>query len=84
MPPDYARFSLLTHALKDFVAENGITWPQYYQGNGWQSDFSSKWSIESIPSVFIVDADGKLYSISARGQLENLVPKLISKRDQKM
>jgi thiol-disulfide isomerase/thioredoxin len=70
-------------ALKDFVAANNITWPQYYQGNYWQSEFSSKWGIDSIPCVFILDADGKLFSVTARGQLEDLIPKLLAMRDKK-
>jgi thiol-disulfide isomerase/thioredoxin len=70
-------------ALKDFVAQNGITWPQYYQGNYWQSEFSSGWGIDAIPCVFLVDADGKLFSVTARGQLDDLIPKLIAKRDGK-
>jgi thiol-disulfide isomerase/thioredoxin len=69
-------------ALKDFVAQNGITWPQYYQGNYWQSDFSSSWGIQSIPTVFVVDADGNLNSTDAHGQLETLLPTLLAKRDQ--
>jgi thiol-disulfide isomerase/thioredoxin len=69
-------------ALKDFVAKNDIQWPQYYQGNFWQSEFSSKWGINSIPCVFIVDADGMLSSTTARGQLETLIPKLLDKREK--
>jgi len=68
--------------LKDFVAQNGITWPQYYQGNYWQSEFSSGWGIDSIPCVFIVDADGKLFSADADGQLETMIPELLAKRDK--
>jgi thiol-disulfide isomerase/thioredoxin len=66
-------------ALKAFVAENGISWPQYYQGNYWQSEFSSGWGIDSIPAVFIVDKEGKLASVEARGQLETLIPALLKK-----
>ena len=69
--------------LKEFVAANGITWPQYYQGKGWDSEFSSSWGIMSIPSVFVVDADGNLASVNARGQLDVLIPQLIAKRDGK-
>jgi thiol-disulfide isomerase/thioredoxin len=65
--------------LKDFVKQNNITWPQYYQGKGWQSEFSSKWGINGIPTVFIVDTEGNLYSTSARGQLEQLIPELLAK-----
>ncbi len=62
-------------ALKKFVADNGVTWPQYYQGNWWQSDFSKGWGINSIPAVFIVDADGNLYSVKARGKLADAHPR---------
>ena len=65
--------------LKKFVAENEIGWPQYYQGNGWESDFSKGWGINSIPAVFVVDADGKLYSIEARGKLDKMIPELLKK-----
>jgi thiol-disulfide isomerase/thioredoxin len=65
--------------LKAFVAKNGIEWPQYYQGNFWQSEFSSSWHINSIPCVFLVDADGNLASVKARGQLDKLIPEYLEK-----
>jgi thiol-disulfide isomerase/thioredoxin len=68
--------------LKKFVADEEIGWPQYYQGNYWQSEFSKGWGINSIPCVFIVDADGNLYSTKARGKLETLIPELLAKRDK--
>lgn len=69
--------------LKEFVEKNEITWPQYYQGNGWESEFSKSWGISSIPAVFIVDAEGKLHSTEARGQLEDLIPQLLKKAGAK-
>jgi thiol-disulfide isomerase/thioredoxin len=69
--------------LKAYVKENNIEWPQYYQGKGWQSEFSMSWGINSIPSLFIIDADGKLHSSEARGRLEKLIPELLAKRDGK-
>ncbi len=68
-------------ALKEYVSEEKIEWPQYYQGDGWDSEFSSSWGINSIPAMFAVDADGKLYSVEARGKLDTLLPELIEKRD---
>jgi len=65
--------------LKDFVAKNEITWPQYYQGKGWESEFSRGWGINAIPAVFIVDTEGKLASINARGKLEEMIPDLLKK-----
>jgi thiol-disulfide isomerase/thioredoxin len=64
-------------SLKKFVKEKGITWPQYYQGNGWKSTFSVSWKINSIPRVFVVDQQGKLYSVDARGKLETIIPALL-------
>jgi thiol-disulfide isomerase/thioredoxin len=67
-------------ALKKYVKENEIPWPQYYQGNYWASEFSSKWGINAIPSMFVVDADGKLFSVEARGKLETILPELLAKK----
>jgi thiol-disulfide isomerase/thioredoxin len=69
--------------LKEFVKEKEIAWPQYYQGNGWESKFSGSWGINGIPCLFVVDADGNLHSTDGRGQLETLIPQLIKKRDEK-
>jgi thiol-disulfide isomerase/thioredoxin len=66
--------------LKDFVAQNEIGWPQYYQGNYWQSEFSSNWKIKSIPCVFVIDQEGNLFSTDARGKLETLIPELLKKK----
>jgi len=60
-------------ALKKFVAERKIAWPQYYQGHDNHrvmtgepvGDFSESWGISGIPTVFLVDAEGKLYSTEA-------------------
>jgi len=69
--------------LKEFCAQNQITWPQYYQGNGWASDFSKGWGVNSIPCVFIVDAEGKLHTTQGRGKLEEILPELIKKAGKK-
>ena len=65
--------------LKAFVAKNQIEWPQFYQGNGWQSEFSKGWGINAIPAVFLVGADGNLASVDARGKLEQLIPEQLAK-----
>ena len=71
-------------SLKKFVKENDIAWPQYYQGNFWDSEFSKSWGINSIPCVFVVDADGKLFSVEARGKLEEMIPELLEKAKAKV
>jgi thiol-disulfide isomerase/thioredoxin len=69
-------------SLKKFVKEKGIEWPQYYQGNYWDSQFSKSWGINSIPCVFVVDTEGKLYSVEARGKLEKMIPELLEKKSK--
>jgi thiol-disulfide isomerase/thioredoxin len=66
-------------ALKKYVKENDIAWPQYYQGKGWQSEFSGTWGINSIPAMFVIDAQGKLFSVNARGKLDDMIPELLKK-----
>lgn len=74
-PPDEGGFD----ALKKYVADNEISWPQYYQGKAWESDFSASWGINAIPAVFVVAPDGSLHSTQARGKLEQLIPDLLKK-----
>ena len=63
--------------LRNWVKDNHVTWPQYYQGNGWQSEFSSGWKINSIPAIFIIDQQGRLHTPNARGRLDTLIPQLL-------
>jgi thiol-disulfide isomerase/thioredoxin len=65
--------------LKSFVEKNKVEWPQFYKDDGGASDFASSWGIKAIPTVFLVDADGKLASIEARGKLETLIPEYLEK-----
>jgi thiol-disulfide isomerase/thioredoxin len=67
--------------LKAFVNDNEIRWPQYYQGQGWKGEFSNSWGINKVPTLFIIDAEGKLHSTEARGNLESMIPELLKRRD---
>jgi thiol-disulfide isomerase/thioredoxin len=67
-------------SLKKFVKEEGIKWPQFYQGKFWNGDFSKSWGIDSIPRVFVVDSEGKLHSVDAGGKLDEMIPELLAKK----
>jgi thiol-disulfide isomerase/thioredoxin len=69
-------------ALKKFVKDKEIGWPQYYQGKFWNGDFSRHWGINSIPAVFVVGPDGNLYSVRARGKLDRMIPELLKKKGE--
>lgn len=49
--------------LKAFVKDNSIPWPMYYQGNGWDSAFSSSMGIMSIPAMFLIDKNGNFQGV---------------------
>ena len=66
--------------LHAYVEREGVEWPQYYQGGGWESPFSMSWGINSIPQLFIIDKQGLLHSTQARGQLDELIPELLGNR----
>ena len=72
-------------ALRDFVAEHQIPWPQYYDPRDLErmtagpavGDFSESWGINGIPTVFVIDRAGNLASTRARGQLDTWIPRLL-------
>lgn len=50
--------------LKKFVAEKKMPWPQIYEG---ASDIAEKFGVESIPTTYLIGADGKIVARDLRG-----------------
>lgn len=55
-------------ALDKFTKENGMTWPQYFDGKGWDNDLAQRFKIQSVPTLWLFGKDGKLTDASARGE----------------
>jgi thiol-disulfide isomerase/thioredoxin len=66
-------------ALREFVARESIPWPQYYQGAGYESDFSRSWGVGSAPTKFLLDRAGRL---RAEGRLEDLEQQVVRLLDE--
>lgn len=64
--------------LEAFVKEKGMEWPQYFDGKGWQNEISSKYGINSIPAMWLLNKKGMVVSTNARGGLEAQVIKLLA------
>lgn len=65
--------------LEEFVAKNEMPWPQQYDGKAWKTDLVVKYGIKGIPAMFLIDKQGKLASLEARGpELEKQVARLLS------
>lgn len=64
--------------LESFVKEQGMDWPQFFDGQGWKNEISSKYGINSIPAMWLVNKKGMVVSTNARGGLEEKVQKLLA------
>jgi thiol-disulfide isomerase/thioredoxin len=54
--------------LVDFVRENHMPWPQHFDGKGWKNEFAVQYAINAIPAMFLLDVNGMIISIDARGK----------------
>jgi thiol-disulfide isomerase/thioredoxin len=68
--------------LKKCVAEKGISWPQYYQGQTYDGPLSKACGVFAVPTVFVIDPAGNVYSTEANGKLETIIPELIEAREE--
>jgi thiol-disulfide isomerase/thioredoxin len=64
--------------LEAFVKDKGMEWPQYFDGKGWQNEISTKYGINSIPAMWLLNKKGMVVSTNARGGLEEQVAKLLA------
>jgi thiol-disulfide isomerase/thioredoxin len=64
--------------LQAFVKDKGMEWPQYFDGKGWQNEISTKYGINSIPAMWLLNKKGMVVSTNARGGLEEQVAKLLA------
>jgi thiol-disulfide isomerase/thioredoxin len=67
-------------ALDKFIKEKGVTWPQFFDGKGWENKLARQYGVVSIPASYLLDSSGKIISVGLRGpaldaQLETLLGK---------
>lgn len=66
--------------LAAFTQQQGMTWPQYFDGQGWQNKLSTAYGIRSIPATFLLDPEGKIIAKGLRGEaLSNKVAEALGK-----
>jgi peroxiredoxin len=69
-------------AFENYVKKNGMEWPQYFDGKGWQNDLADKYKVRAIPATFLLDRNGKIRYRSLRGpELESAIEKLLAEKD---
>jgi thiol-disulfide isomerase/thioredoxin len=73
-----AKLAKARKVLTDFTAQNGMPWPQHFDGKFWKNEISTRFGIAFIPAMFLVDQNGKIVSTNARGEaLEREVKRLL-------
>jgi peroxiredoxin len=60
-------------ALEKFTAENKMTWPQFFDGKGWENEMAKRFKIQTVPTMWLLDREGKLIDANPRGRLEEAV-----------
>lgn len=65
-------------ALRRFIQEKELPWPQHFDGKGWENIFAVRYGVFSIPTMWLIDRRGNLRSADVRGALEKRIQSLIS------
>lgn len=61
-----------------FIEEKKMAWPQYFDGKGWENEIGPKYMIQSIPTLYLLDREGKIITNDLSGSnLEDLLKKLL-------
>lgn len=64
--------------LEAFTRDKNMTWTQFFDGKGWKNEISSRFGINSIPAMWLVDKKGMVVSTNVRGKLEEEVEKRLA------
>jgi peroxiredoxin len=66
--------------LRNFTKERKMTWQQFFDGKGWENKLAQKYGIQSIPTTFLVDGEGKIIGRDLRGAaLDEALTKALAK-----
>jgi len=64
--------------VKQVVEKQGLPWPQRFTGKGMNDPLAKLYGINSLPTVWLLDKDGKITDRDARGErLEPLIKKYL-------
>jgi tetratricopeptide (TPR) repeat protein len=68
------------NAFESYMKEEEITWPQYYEGRGWNNQVSRLYNVSGIPHTVLIDQDGIVRAMGLRGgSLSNKIGELLKK-----
>jgi peroxiredoxin len=67
--------------FRDFIRDNGMDWPQLFDGKYWTSDYAKLYAVNSIPATFLIDKQGIIRHKNQRGDaLRGAVQQLLDEK----
>jgi thiol-disulfide isomerase/thioredoxin len=54
--------------LERFIKEKAMPWPQYYDGQHWQTKLAVKYGVQKIPTTYLLDREGKILAKDLHGE----------------
>ena len=71
--------------LLAYLKEQGATWPQFFDGNGWKNEVAEMYKINSIPTMYLIDGEGVIRKANVHGHaLEVAVNELVQENKAKL
>jgi len=64
--------------LDSVTAQQRMPWPQYFDGKAWSNNIATQYGIHEIPTMWLIDKNGKLADANAREDLPDKVAKLLA------
>lgn len=64
-------------AMTQFTGQNGMVWPQHFDGQGWGNELAVRFHVHAIPAMYLFDKQGRLVSRDARDDLDGRIEKLL-------
>jgi len=64
--------------MLEFAKDKGMTWPQYFDGRVWDNTVATRFGIEGIPAMWLVDKQGRVRTTEANDNLEAEITKLLA------
>ncbi|HKP85804.1 MAG TPA: TlpA disulfide reductase family protein, partial [Blastocatellia bacterium] len=68
------------NAFESYIRQEEMTWPQYYDGRGWDNQVSRLYNVHGIPHTILIDQEGVVRAVGLRGgNLSNKIGELLKK-----
>lgn len=67
--------------LKEYLTKNEIPWEQFFDGKGWKNELAVKHGITGVPTAYLLDRNGVIYTKQGRAEeLDEAMKELFDKK----